>query len=71
MLPQPDTPEEVEMSRYSSLVDQGAVSNEQSDQMTSNAATADATIEVDKKAVENAKAVLTADAAAIQTAKGI
>ncbi len=59
-----------QMSRYEKLVVEGAVSHEQSDQMTTNAATAEATIEADKKAVENAKEVLNADRAAIQTAQG-
>jgi len=59
-----------QMSRYDKLVVEGAVSHEQSDQMTTNAATAEATIEADKKAVENAKEVLNADRAAIQTAQG-
>jgi multidrug efflux system membrane fusion protein len=59
-----------QMTRYDRLVVEGAVSHEQSDQMTTNAATAEATIEADKKAVENAKEVLNADRAAIQTAQG-
>jgi membrane fusion protein, multidrug efflux system len=59
-----------ESKRYSQLVKEGAVSNEQSDQMNTNALTADATIQADQKAIENAEAVVRADKAAIQTAKG-
>ncbi len=56
--------------RYSSLLSQGAVSHEQTDQMSTNLAVASATIEADLKAIENAKSVLDADRAAIKTAKG-
>lgn len=56
--------------RYSSLLSQGAVSHEQTDQMSTNLAVASATIEADMKAIENAKSVLDADRAAIKTAKG-
>jgi multidrug efflux system membrane fusion protein len=59
-----------ESKRYSQLVSEGAVSNEQSDQMNTNEATADATIKADQKAIENAEAVVRADKAAINTAKG-
>lgn len=59
-----------EMARYGTLVQQGAVSKEQSEQMNTNAATSQAAIEADKQAVQNAKEVLKADAAAIMTARG-
>lgn len=61
---------EVEKERYSSLFDQGVVSSEQTDQMTTNSRTAAATIEADRKMIENAKAIVRSDAAAIATAKG-
>ncbi|MBS1990128.1 MAG: efflux RND transporter periplasmic adaptor subunit [Cyanobacteria bacterium SZAS LIN-2] len=60
----------LEKGRYAMLVDQGVVSHEQSDQYNTNAATADATIQADMKAIENAKASLQVDQAAIDTAKG-
>lgn len=56
--------------RYNSLLSEGAVSHEQTDQMSTNLAVASATIEADMKAIENAKSVLDADRAAIKTAKG-
>ena len=59
-----------EMKRYGLLVQQGAVSHEQSDQMSTNNATAQALIEADKKSVENEQEVLKADQAAIATARG-
>ena len=59
-----------EKGRYSLLVSEGAVSHEQSDQMNTNAATAQATIQADQKAIENARAVVRADQAAIKTAQG-
>lgn len=59
-----------EMARYGTLVQQGAVSHEQSDQMATNATTAQAVIDADRKAVENAQEVLNADRAAIATAEG-
>ncbi len=60
----------VEMKRYVDLVNQGAVSHEQSDQMTTNAATSEATILADKKAIENARAIVASDRAQVDTAKG-
>lgn len=56
--------------RYEELEQQGAVSHEQSDQMDTNAAQAGATIEADKKAIENARAVVRSDQAQIATAEG-
>lgn len=61
---------DLEKSRYATLVNQGVVSHEQSDQYNTNAATADATIQADQKAIENARAVVQGDQAAIDTAKG-
>ncbi|HEY9714785.1 MAG TPA: biotin/lipoyl-binding protein, partial [Chroococcales cyanobacterium] len=61
---------DVEVGRYATLVQQGAVSHEQSDQVNTNLATAQATIDADQKAIENAQAVVNADNAAIETAKG-
>jgi len=60
----------LEKGRYAMLVDQGVVSHEQSDQYNTNAATADATIQADMKAIENARAVVQGDQADIDTAKG-
>jgi len=59
-----------ERGRYNDLAEEGAVSHEQSDQMSTNATEALETIRADKKAIENAKAVVKADQAQIQTAKG-
>jgi multidrug efflux system membrane fusion protein len=61
---------DAEQKRYATLVKQGAVSSEQSDQMSTNAATAQAVIDADNKAVENARDVVNADKAAIDTAIG-
>ncbi len=58
-------------ARYNSLLSQGAVSHEQSDQMDTNLSVASATIQADLKQIENAKSVVEADKAAIRTAKGI
>lgn len=60
---------DAERSRYASLVHEGAVSHEQSDQMATNAATAQAQIDADKKAVQNAREVVKADRANVLTAK--
>ena len=59
-----------EMQRYTNLFKQGAVSMEQSDQMGTNAAAAQAAIEADKKAIENAKALMAADLGQIASMKG-
>lgn len=56
--------------RYSQLLEQGAVSREQSDQMSTNSKSASATIQADLKAIENAQAVVQSDKAAINTALG-
>lgn len=61
---------QTEVGRYTTLVAQGAVSHEQSDQVTTNLSTAQAAVEADRKAIENAQAVVDADKAAIDTAKG-
>lgn len=61
---------DLQVGRYAELVKEGAVSREQSDQITTSAAQAQATIEADMKAIENAKAVTRADRAAIETAQG-
>jgi membrane fusion protein, multidrug efflux system len=60
----------VEKSRYKELVGQGAVSNEQSDQMTTNESSADATVNADKETIKNGEAVVEGDRAQIATAKG-
>jgi multidrug efflux system membrane fusion protein len=60
---------DVEVKRYQKLVADGAVSQEQSDQVRTNSETAGATVLSDKAAVENAKAVINADKAAIAQAK--
>jgi multidrug efflux system membrane fusion protein len=60
---------DVEVKRYAKLVADGAVSQEQSDQVRTNSETAGATVLSDKAAVENAKAVINADKAAIAQAK--
>jgi len=60
---------DVEVQRYLTLVKEGAVSHEQSDQMKTNAETADATVASDKAALENAQAVIDSDKAAVLTAQ--
>jgi multidrug efflux system membrane fusion protein len=60
---------DVEVGRYEALVKAGAVSHEQSDQVSTSAQTASATVLSDKAAVENSKAVISADKAAIAQAK--
>jgi multidrug efflux system membrane fusion protein len=60
----------IEMNRYQGLVTQGAVSHEQSDQTNTNSVVAEATVQADRKTIENAKAVIEADKAAIRTALG-
>ena len=59
-----------EMQRYNNLYKQGAVSLEQSDQMATNAAAAQSAIEADKKAIENARAVMASDLGQIASMKG-
>jgi multidrug efflux system membrane fusion protein len=59
----------IEVTRYLNLVKEGAVSHEQSDQMKTNAETAQATVASDKAMLENAKAVIDSDKAAVLTAK--
>lgn len=56
--------------RYHELVQEGAVSHEQSDQMNMNEAQAQATLQADNKAIENARAVVRSDLAQIETARG-
>jgi multidrug efflux system membrane fusion protein len=60
---------DVEVDRYQELVKAGAVSHEQSDQVSTTSQTASATVLSDKAAVENSKAVISADKAAIAQAK--
>lgn len=59
-----------EMHRYRELAEVGAVSREQSDQMRTNALSADATVQATGKQIENAQAVVEGDKAAIETARG-
>jgi multidrug efflux system membrane fusion protein len=59
-----------EKQRYTELVDEGAVSHEQADQMTNSWAQAQATIQADHKAIDNGRAVVSADKAQIDTARG-
>ncbi len=59
-----------EMSRYTDLANQGAVSNEQRDQMRTNALAAQATVQASSSQVANAQAAVEADRAAIETARG-
>jgi multidrug efflux system membrane fusion protein len=59
-----------EDTRYNTLVGQGAVSREQSDQMVANATAAQATVSSDKMQIENGKAVVASDRAQIETARG-
>ncbi|MDP3508649.1 MAG: efflux RND transporter periplasmic adaptor subunit [Candidatus Melainabacteria bacterium] len=61
---------DVQVARYAELVREGAVSKEQSDQIITSAAQAQATIDADMKMVENAQAVTRGDRAAIETARG-
>ncbi len=60
---------DVEVKRYLTLVQEGAVSHEQSDQMKTNSETAGATVASDKAVLENAQAVIDADKAAVLTAR--
>lgn len=60
---------DTEVKRYQALVQEGAVSHEQSDQMSTSAETASAVVQSDRAAVENAKAVIDSDKAAIGQAK--
>lgn len=59
-----------EKKRYDELVKQGAVSHEQSEQMATNALTASATLEADRKMLENAREVVQADKANIEMLRG-
>ncbi len=60
---------DVEVQRYASLVQEGAVSHEQADQIKTNAETARATVNSDKAVIENAQAVIASDKAAVLTAR--
>ncbi len=60
---------DVEVKRYLDLVQEGAVSHEQSDQMKTNSETAAATVASDKAALENAQAVIDSDKAAVLTTR--
>lgn len=59
-----------EAKRYDELVKQGAVSHEQSDQMATNALTASATLDADRKMLENAREVVQADKANVEMLRG-
>lgn len=61
---------EVEKDRYAHLVDQGAVSHEQADQMKTNHESMLSTVKSDWAVIENAQAMMNSDRAAIETAKG-
>jgi len=60
----------VESTRYNTLVGQGAVSKEQSDQMFTNESSADAQVNSDRETIKNGQAVVNADKAQIDTARG-
>ncbi len=60
---------DVEVQRYINLVNEGAVSHEQSDQVRTNAETAAATVASDKAVLENANAVIDSDKAAVLTSR--
>ena len=60
---------EAQARRYEQLNRQGVVSNEQSDQMQTNAEALNATVAADVAAVRNAEESIKADEAAIETAK--
>ncbi len=59
----------VQKYRYGMLAKEGAISQESSDQVNSGEAQATASVQSDRKAIENAQAVTEADKALIQTAK--
>lgn len=60
----------IQVNRYKKLVAEGAVSREQLDQMSTNLATIEASLEADRKAIENAQAVVQGDAAMIEMNEG-
>lgn len=60
---------EAQARRYTQLNRQGVVSNEQSEQMQTNAEALMATVAADEAAVRNAEEAIKADEAAIETAK--
>lgn len=60
---------DMEVKRYIALVQEGAVSHEQADQMKTNAETTGATVASDKAMLENARAVIDSDKAAVLTAR--
>jgi membrane fusion protein, multidrug efflux system len=60
----------IEKLRYLTLMDQGAVSKEQSDQMNTNETSANATVKSDTEQIKNGEAVVEVDRAQIATAKG-
>lgn len=60
----------VQQDRYNTLLGQGAVSKEQSDQMVTNESSADATVNSDIEQIKNGLAVVETDRAEIATAKG-
>jgi multidrug efflux system membrane fusion protein len=58
-----------EVRRYKSLVDDGAVSREQYDQVRTAALAMEATVEADRAAITNAKAVIGASQATVENAR--
>ena len=58
-----------EVRRYQSLVDDGAISREQYDQVRTAALAAQATVEADRAAITNAKAVIAAAQATVENAR--
>lgn len=60
---------QAQAQRYTQLNQQGLVSNEQSEQMQTNAEAMDATVNADRAAVRNAEEAIKVDEAAIESAK--
>jgi len=58
-----------EVRRYKSLIDDGAISQEQYDQVRTAALAMEATVEADRAAITNAKAVIGAAQATVENAK--
>ena len=59
----------VQEKRYKTLVDKELVAREQYDQFRTNLTALEATVQADRAAVENARAVIRADEAIVETAK--
>lgn len=60
-----------EVRRYKSLIDDGAISHEQYDQVRTAALAAQATVEADRAAITNAKAVIGAAQATVENARAV